>query len=309
VNAMKVYEVVLCGKTIEIRRPKNTDEYRKLMDVQVEIWGMPDYSEAVTYHMLISADRHGGLVLGAFEKDTGKPVGLVFGIPGYLDGKIFHYSHIAGVVSDYRYKGLGYILKLKQREFVLKQGLDLIVWTYDPLQGSNAKFNVGKLGVIVRKFYRDYYGELRDQINIGMPTDRFEAEWWIKSRRVELKLQKKLKPPPLKHVLSLGADLVTETRKVDDYRKLENYNLKSNSKLLVVEIPGDLNKLRKNRGVLLEWRYGLREVFKSYLNKGYIAMEFISEFENGLRRNFYVLWKESLDKILKGETPWRENLA
>ena len=302
---VEISEIKFNRKIIEIRRPKNSDEYRKLMDVQVEIWGMPDYREAVTYHMLISADRHGGLVLGAFEKDTGRPVGLVFGIPGYLNGKVFHYSHMAGVISDYRYKGLGYILKLKQREFVLKQGLNLIVWTYDPLQGSNAKFNVGKLGVIVRKFHRNYYGELRDQINIGMPTDRFEAEWWIKSRRVELKLQKKLKSPSLKQVLSSGADLVTETKRTNDYRKLKNYNLKSNSSLVVVEIPGDLNRLRRNRDVLLEWRFGLREVFETYLRKGYIVMEFISEFENGLRRNFYVLWKESLDKILKGEAPWR----
>ena len=302
---VEISEIKFNRKIIEIRRPKNSDEYRKLMDVQVEIWGMPDYSEAVTYHMLISADRHGGLVLGAFEKDTGRPVGLVFGIPGYLNGKVFHYSHMAGVISDYRYKGLGYILKLKQREFVLKQGLDLIVWTYDPLQGSNAKFNVGKLGVIVRKFHRNYYGELRDQINIGMPTDRFEAEWWIKSRRVELKLQKKLKSPSLKQVLSSGADLVTETKRTNDYRKLKNYNLKSNSSLVVVEIPGDLNRLRRNRDVLLEWRFGLREVFETYLRKGYIVMEFISEFENGLRRNFYVLWKESLDKVLKGEAPWK----
>ena len=302
---VEISEIKFNRKIIEIRRPKNSDEYRKLMDVQVEIWGMPDYSEAVTYHMLISADRHGGLVLGAFEKDTGRPVGLVFGIPGYLNGKVFHYSHMAGVISDYRYKGLGYILKLKQREFVLKQGLNLIVWTYDPLQGSNAKFNVGKLGVIVRKFHRDYYGELRDQINIGMPTDRFEAEWWIKSRRVELKLQKKLKSPSLKQVLSSGADLVTETKRTNDYRKLKNYNLKSNSSLVVVEIPGDLNRLRRNRDVLLEWRFGLREVFETYLRRGYIVMEFISEFENGLRRNFYVLWKESLDKVLKGEAPWK----
>jgi len=305
VSNVEISEIKFNRKIIEIRRPKNSDEYRKLMDVQVEIWGMPDYSEAVTYHMLISADRHGGLVLGAFEKDTGRPVGLVFGIPGYLNGKVFHYSHMAGVVSDYRYKGLGYILKLKQREFVLKQGLNLIVWTYDPLQGSNAKFNVGKLGVIVRKFHRDYYGELRDQINIGMPTDRFEAEWWIKSRRVELKLQKKLKSPSLKQVLSSGADLVTETKRTNDYRKLKNYNLKSNSSLVVVEIPGDLNRLRRNRDVLLEWRFGLREVFETYLRRGYIVMEFISEFENGLRRNFYVLWKESLDKVLKGEAPWK----
>ena len=300
-----VYEIELNGKVIEIRRPRNVDEYRKLMDVQIEIWGMPDYSEAVTYHMLISADRHGGLVLGAFEKNTGRPVGLVFGIPGYLGNKVFHYSHIAGVIREYRYKGLGYILKLKQREYVLKQGLDLIVWTYDPLQGPNAKFNIGKLGVIVRKFHRDYYGELRDKINIGMPTDRFEAEWWIKSKRVELKLQRKLKTPTVRQVLNSGGVLVTETEDKGEYRRLKKYDLDTDEKVVIVEIPSDVNKLKPHRNILLEWRYGLREVFEKYFSKGYIVTEFISEIEKGKRRNFYVFWKESLNNILEGNVPWK----
>lgn len=302
---MKFYEVKINDKVIELRKPKTVDEYRRLMDVQVKIWGMPDYSEAVTYHMLISADKHGGLVLGAFEKDTGKPVGLVFGIPGYLNGKIFHYSHMAGVISEYRFKGLGYLLKLKQREHVLEQGLDLIMWTYDPLQGPNAKFNVEKLGVIVRKFHRNYYGELRDQINIGMPSDRFEAEWWIKSKRVKMKLKGKLKPPLIEEIIDFGGVLVTVSESINKFRRLRKYYLDVNDPVIIVEIPGDLAKLKSNSKILYEWRLGLREVFENYLRRGYIVIDFVSKIENGLRRNFYVLWKADINEILKGATPWK----
>jgi predicted GNAT superfamily acetyltransferase len=213
---------------------------------------------------------------------------------------------MTGVVPEYRYKGLGYILKLMQREYVLKQGLDLIAWTYDPLQSPNARFNIGKLGVIVRKFYINYYGELRDSINIGMPTDRFEAEWWIKSKLVEDKLKGLLKPPTLDTLIKLGGEVVTNVEFSNNLPVLTNYNLDINSKLVLIEIPEDLSKLRSDNNLLLKWRLGLREVFNRYLNElNYVVVEFVSEFVGGFRRNYYVLLREGLERILSGELPWK----
>mgnify|MGYP000029317864 CR=1 FL=1 len=291
-------------RSIIIREPKTIDDYKKLMDVQIEIWGMPDYSEAVTYHMLISAHRHGGVLYGAFEEDTGRAIGLVFSIPAYRNGKIYQYSHLAGVIPEYRHKGLGYILKLKQRKHVINQGLDLIVWTYDPLQGSNAKFNIEKLGAIVRKFYENYYGELLDKINIGMPSDRFEAEWYIKSKRVELKLRGLLKTPSLDKILEIGGYLVTSTHLSGEVRVLKDYNLTDKHDLVIVEIPGELKKLKKHREILLAWRYKARTIFNYYLSRGYIVIEFITQVSDGERRNFYILWRRDLEDILRGAVPW-----
>ncbi len=300
-------EVVIDGRVIEVRRLKNPEEYRMVTETEVSVWGVMDYTSVVAHHVLIAADRRGGLVLGAFEKDTGRMVGFVFGFPAISpDGKLYHYSHMTGVVPEYRYKGLGYILKLMQREYVLKQGLDLIAWTYDPLQSPNARFNIGKLGVIVRKFYTNYYGELRDSINIGMPTDRFEAEWWIKSKLVEDKLKGLLKPPTLDTLIKLGSEVVTNVEFSNNLPVLTNYNLDINSKLVLIEIPEDLSKLRSDNNLLLKWRLGLREVFNRYLNElNYVAVEFVSEFVGGFRRNYYILLREGLERILSGELPWR----
>jgi predicted GNAT superfamily acetyltransferase len=300
-------EVVIDGRVIEVRRLKDPEEYRMVTETEVSVWGVMDYTSVVAHHVLIAADRRGGLVLGAFEKDTGRMVGFVFGFPAISpDGKLYHYSHMTGVVPEYRYKGLGYILKLMQREYVLKQGLDLIAWTYDPLQSPNARFNIGKLGVIVRKFYINYYGELRDSINIGMPTDRFEAEWWIKSKLVEDKLKGLLKPPTLDTLIKLGGEVVTNVEFSNNLPVLTNYNLDINSKLVLIEIPEDLSKLRSDNNLLLKWRLGLREVFNRYLNElNYVVVEFISEFVGGFRRNYYVLLREGLERILSGELPWK----
>jgi predicted GNAT superfamily acetyltransferase len=300
-------EVVIDGRVIEVRRLKDPEEYRMVTETEVSVWGVMDYTSVVAHHVLIAADRRGGLVLGAFEKDTGRMVGFVFGFPAISpDGRLYHYSHMTGVVPEYRYKGLGYILKLMQREYVLKQGLDLIAWTYDPLQSPNAKFNIGKLGVIVRKFYINYYGELRDSINIGMPTDRFEAEWWIKSKLVEDKLKGLLRPPTLDTLIKLGGEVVTNVEFSNNLPVLTNYNLDINSKLVLIEIPEDLSKLRSDNNLLLKWRLGLREVFNRYLNElNYVVVEFVSEFVGGFRRNYYVLLREGLERILSGELPWK----
>ncbi len=300
-------EIILGDKIIEIRKPRDPDEYRKITDAQLEVWGMKDYSGAVAHHMLIACDRRGGIVIGAFEKDTGKVVGFAFGILAKSpEGKLYHYSHMTGVIPEQRYKGLGYFLKLKQRELVLEQGLDFIAWTYDPLQSSNARFNIGKLGVIVRKFYVDYYGELTDSINIGMPTDRFEAEWWIKSKRVELRIKEKIREPSLNELLNLGAKLVTKTEVSDDFMILSDYSLKENANVVLVEVPSNLNRLRDFRDMMLKWRLSLRNVFDHYINKeNYVVVEFIKEAEQKKVRYFYVLWRKDLEHILEGEFPWR----
>ncbi len=301
-----VYKIVKLGDVeVEVREPRTVDEYIELVKVQAKVWGMNSLEDAVPHHLLISAHRNGGVVLGAFLKDSGEAVGIVFGIPAYRNGKLYHYSHMTGVIPEHRFRGLGYILKLAQREIVLKQGMDLIVWTYDPLQGANAKFNIEKLGAIARKFYENYYGELRDEINRGMPTDRFEAEWWIKSRRVEMKLRGELKTPSPKELIELGAELVTETEVVEGVRVFKGF-VKTSAETVLVEIPGDLNSLRRWRDVLMGWRLGCREVFEEYLNRrGYIVVGFTSEVRGGERRNFYVLWRTSLEKVLEGCVPWR----
>ena len=79
-----------------------------------------------------------------------------------------------GVVPAYQGQSIGYRLKLAQREHALKQGHGLIVWPYDPMQSVNARLNVGKLRGICRCYIPDAYGELKEGVNVGMPSDRFE---------------------------------------------------------------------------------------------------------------------------------------
>jgi predicted GNAT superfamily acetyltransferase len=76
------------------------------------------------------------------------------------------------------------LLKLAQREDALERGINLIEWTFDPLQLKNAHFNIERLGAIVRHYVPNLYGRTTSPLHAGLPTDRLVAEWWVRSQRV-----------------------------------------------------------------------------------------------------------------------------
>src|SRR5713101_6946829 len=88
-----------------------------------------------------------------------------------------------GVLPAYRGTGLGVQLKLAQAEEARRRGLELITWTFDPLEARNAYINLHRLGAIARRYHRDHYGVMDDELNRGLATDRFEAEWWLMKTR------------------------------------------------------------------------------------------------------------------------------
>ncbi len=88
-----------------------------------------------------------------------------------------------GVVDDYRNAGVGRRLKLAQREEALARGIDLVEWTFDPLEIKNAFFNIERLGAIVRRYVQNQYGITASPLHGGLPTDRCVAEWWLRSPR------------------------------------------------------------------------------------------------------------------------------
>ena len=64
------------------------------------------------------------------------------------------------------------------------RGIDLITWTYDPLLARNVQLNIAKLGAVCNTYLANLYGEMRDGLNAGLPSDRFQLDWWIATRRV-----------------------------------------------------------------------------------------------------------------------------
>ena len=168
--------------TFEIHQLTSLEEFSAVVRLQREIWGFQDV-ELLPRRLFVVASKIGGQLLGAF--DGSKMVAFCLCIPGLKpNGKAYLHSHMLGVLPPYRNTGLGRRLKLKQREYALEQGIDLIEWTFDPLEIKNAFFNIQRLGAIVRRYVHNQYGTTSSHLHGGLPTDRLIAEWWLQSPRV-----------------------------------------------------------------------------------------------------------------------------
>jgi predicted GNAT superfamily acetyltransferase len=182
----------LSAEAIVIRRCQGLDELRSCVALQKEIWNFTD-AELVPLRMFVVADKVGGQVMGAF--DGNEMVGFALSVPGARSGRVYLHSHMLAVRKEHRNGGLGRRLKLLQREDALARGIELIEWTFDPLEIKNAYLNIEKLGAISRRYNINQYGITSSPLQGGLPSDRLIAEWWLKSRRVERLLSTGKNPP------------------------------------------------------------------------------------------------------------------
>ena len=167
--------------SIVVRACHDLDEFRVCVALQKEVWNFSD-ADLVPLRMFVVAEKVGGLVLGALHGS--EMVAFALAVPGIRDGKPYLHSHMLAVREAFRNSGLGRRLKLFQREEALSRGIDLIEWTFDPLEIKNAYFNIERLGAIARRYTINQYGITSSPLQGGLPTDRLVAEWWLKSPRV-----------------------------------------------------------------------------------------------------------------------------
>jgi predicted GNAT superfamily acetyltransferase len=177
---------------VVIRRCEGLDELRACVGLQKEVWNFSD-ADLVPLRMFVVADKIGGQVMGAF--DGAQMVGFALSLPGTRSDRLYLHSHMLAVRKEHRNSGLGRRLKLLQREDALARGIELIEWTFDPLEIKNSYLNIEKLGAISRRYNINQYGVTSSPLQGGLPSDRLMAEWWLKSRRVETLLAIGKNPP------------------------------------------------------------------------------------------------------------------
>ena len=161
---------------IVIEDVADSARFRELEQLQMRVWGS-DVPDVVPSHVLYIAATTGGIVLGA--RDGDRTIGFVLGFLARRNGRLYHASHMLGIDPDYQGHGTGAALKWKQRDRALAQGLDLMTWTFDPLESRNAYFNLNKLGAMSRTYKTNVYGDMTDELNRGLPSDRLEVEWQL----------------------------------------------------------------------------------------------------------------------------------
>jgi predicted GNAT superfamily acetyltransferase len=180
---------------IRIKSLTELDQFDECVALEGAIWGY-DPADMIPRRVFLLASRLGGQVLSAFDGDSPNtaPIGFAMALPGFRNGHPYLHSHMVGVLPEHRNRGVAYALKLAQREDALARGIDLMEWTFDPLEIKNAHLNIVKLGAIVRRYKHNFYGSSSSPLQGGLPTDRVYAEWWLRSKRVERALRGEPQP-------------------------------------------------------------------------------------------------------------------
>ncbi len=274
---------------------ENVDEMHQAVDLQRLVWQESE-TDIIPAHLMNSAVHSGGLVIGAFVDEL--LVGFVFGFPGLYstpDGpRLKHYSSILGVRPEWQGQGIGFALKRAQWQMVRHQGIDRITWTFDPLLSRNAWLNITRLGAVCSTYLRDFYGEMQDVLNQGLPTDRFDVDWWVNSQRVNRRLSRRRRNAlGFNHFLAGGAAVVAplEVALPDPPggELLPGIKLGTEQSFVLVEIPNDFQAVKALDGRLAaRWRLQSRLVFEALFSAGYLVTDFVRSTSDP-PRSYYVM--------------------
>jgi predicted GNAT superfamily acetyltransferase len=247
------------GAGVAIRGLGGHPELGTASDLLGQIWGLVDPRDFLEPSLLVAMEHAGNYVAGAFEDN--EMVGACMGFFATPVGSTLH-SHITGVVPRLAGRGVGTALKLHQRAWCLARGITRITWTYDPLVGRNAAFNLSRLGVRVVEYLVDFYGPMTDARNRGQPTDRLMVAWDLEGSRP--------KPSdddtrPSRVALGSSADggpLPGGPPPEDETR-------------CTVAVPADIEGLRAvDADLATRWRYAVRSAMTALIDEGWTVVGF-----------------------------------
>jgi predicted GNAT superfamily acetyltransferase len=171
---------------IQIRECLSLDELKACVQLQREVFALPDLEISPVRHLIVTKNA-GGFTLGAFADD--ELVGFVLSVPAFLRGEKAFYSHMTAVWHSFQSLGIGASLKWSQRERSLQEGVKFIKWTFQPVQSKNAHFNLNRLGVTIKQYSPNFYGtdystSHEQNGKFGLDSDRLFAEWDLESEKV-----------------------------------------------------------------------------------------------------------------------------
>jgi predicted GNAT superfamily acetyltransferase len=253
--------------TLTIRDVRGADELRACQDLQRRAWGITEDGYVLPVATMAGAQKVGGLILGAFDANQ-QLVGFAFAFLGRLKDRLILYSQLTGVHPAHQSTGVGRMLKFEQRSRARDMGLEAVVWAFDPLQASNAAFNLAVLGATCRTYEVDMYGARTDALNAGLATDRLLAEW---PTRTEPSAGRTDRWPN-------GVDLI-QTHVVPEtgFRTVHRINpIPSAAVHLHIALPWRIADVKAHGALSAarEWQLALRETMQAAFEAGFVAVGF-----------------------------------
>ncbi len=224
------------------------------------VWGRSTEGVPISSEVLRGIVHAGGGVTTA-RTDDGALAGAAVLIPSAAPSTM--YSMIAAVSPGGADRGVGQALKLAQRSWALERGFTVMRWTFDPLVGRNARFNLAKLGAVAVEYETAFYGPMTDQLNGTDDSDRLVATWQLGDRRT-VAASEGTAPDPA----GPAADARVITVGPDDLPMLVQ-----DAGDTWCRIPHDIVDLRRtDPGEAHQWRLAARAALLDALARGLIAV-------------------------------------
>ena len=235
--------------------PLTTVDDADLLNQVIEAtWGGQHMDREVVRALAIS----GNSSWGAFDAD--RLIGFVLGWAGVDASGLHVHSHMLAAIPDRRHAGVGEALKLAQRAQALEQGIEVVRWTFDPLVARNAWLNLGKLGVVIDRFARSFYGDMRDTINQGERSDRVTVAWHLRRE-----------PSPY----VVRADPIDLVMRSPDAMPEPAMAELAHASAARIEVPAEYHDLRAADPVLgMAWRDAIADAVERCLDAGLLGAAF-----------------------------------
>lgn len=264
---------------ITFRDLHSLDECKQIVELEKQIWGYTDSEDLVPAIILMLSAKRGGILIGA-EREDGGLDGFAFSLASIVDGKPAQWSHMMGVLPGARTAGLGRLLKLEQRKRALAMGIELIEWTFDPLQAVNAHLNFAKLGAIATTYAVNIYGESSSLLHRGTATDRLIAEWWIQRPHVIRRIEAGSLTARDGEVSA--ATVLNELSSRDPWDMPAETTLPPDRDRVMIRVPARFSEMQANEPDLARaWRQQTRELFTNCFAQGYRAVDFFKDARAG----------------------------
>jgi predicted GNAT superfamily acetyltransferase len=261
--------------------------------IQQEITG----TVLIPTSIMVDIERCGGLIIGARENEAegATLAGALIDLVGESQGCRSWFTIFHGVRKELQNQGIGHHLRLRERMEGKRGGIALITWAIDPLESRPPHLAFNKLAAIATSYKRNMYGEAGSSAH-GLATDCLIVEWWLDSPRVSEVVNRRRLP----HHFHLGLDkmeVVTKTRLVKNgIRRLASYEESPKGKVILVEIPADLDRLcDEDIDLARDWRLKTRDLFERLLTNGYTMTGFVHE----AGRSFHLLERADRKTILE----------
>lgn len=250
-------------KDYVIRPFQDRSDFEKMQELEQKVWG----SEPIPIPQTLTVHQNGGLLMGAFAGE--RLMGFSYGFPGFSNSHTYLCSHMLAIDPDYQKTGIGKVLKEAQRQEAIRLGYDLLTWTFDPLESVNAYLNLTKLKAICNTYKVNCYGEMKDGLNKGLPTDRLKVDWWIQSSYVNGEQTFTDKQA------TVLADYEVTPAGFPKISLIHSEDVSSKNSVLV-PITKSFQEIKvKDQDLAMDWRMNIRDMFTRLFAEGYAVVQLV----------------------------------